>query len=272
MKKSRFSNGIKIGFAVFVLLIGGAYKYQGQINTAINNIRSTQTVQATTATNNDNDVSKKLVELTDQQSSGDNKNYFWDNGEAQLVNDDDVANGNLKFSQDEKGRSSLAKGKLTYQMFMDSKGSRQGTPLNPPNWPQKNPKASIYSSLTGRTYHGFFYNRSHSIADSLGGKASYDSVDNFTTGTRTQNVGANQNGGMRAAEELAETYWKNHPNSQAIIHYQVQPIYNGNETIPRGSIVNEKSSDGVLNKQIVVINDAEGYTINYFNGEMKNSN
>lgn len=266
MKKSSFSKVLRIVIIIGALALGGAYKYHGQIYNAINHTSSTETTKNSNISTND--VNKKLLALTDQQSPGENQNYFWDNGEAKLENDDDVNNGSLKFSHDEKGRTSLAKGKLTYQMFENSKGSRQGTPLNPPNWPNKNPKAGIYSSLTGRTYHGFFYNRSHSISDSLGGKESYTSVDNFTTGTRTQNIGADQNGGMRAAEELAENYWKSNPNTQAIIHYQVLPIYNGNETIPRGSIVNEKSSDGRLNKQIIVINDAEGYKINYFNGDI----
>lgn len=209
-----------------------------------------------------------LINLTDQANPGANKNYYFEEGIAQIQNDDDLAVGQLDFKLDEKGRSSTARGKLTYQMFEKSKGKRQGEPLDPPYWP-KNFKTEIHYNLTGRTYHGFLYNRSHSIADSLGGEATYTSKANFTTGTRPQNVGANQKGGMRYAEEMVENYWKEHANTNEIVHYQVTPVYKANETIPRGSIVDIKSNDGTINKRIVVINDAEGYHIDYQNGQFK---
>lgn len=220
------------------------------------------------ATTQDNATLQQLMKYTNASSAGPNQDYYWKNGNAQLANDADVNVGQLKFSEDSAGRASTARGKLTYRMFADSKGSRQGTPLDPPNgsWPSYNPKVAVSFGLTGRIYHGYMYNRSHSIADSLGGTASYASADNFTTGTRSQNVGADQNGGMRAAEEIAENYWHSHPNSSTVIDYQTTPIYHGSEKIPRGSIVNEKSSDGQINDQIVVINSAEGYTINYNTG------
>lgn len=206
-----------------------------------------------------------LINLTDQANAGDNRNYYFEVGKARLQDDSDLKNGQLDFKLDEKGRSSTARGKLTYQMFEQSKGKRQGQPLDPPYWP-KNFKTEIHYSLTGRTYHGYLYNRSHSIADSLGGEATYTSKANFTTGTRPQNVGANQKGGMRYAEEMVENYWKEHANTTKIVHYQVEPMYKNNEVIPRGSIIDIKSSDNVLNKRIVVINDVEGMKINYETG------
>lgn len=65
---------------------------------------------------------------------------------------------------------------------------------------------------------------------------------------------------------MVENYWKEHVNTNEIVHYQVEPMYKNNEVIPRGSIIDIKSSDNVLNKRIVVINDVEGMKINYETG------
>ena len=71
---------------------------------------------------------------------------------------------------------------------------------------------------------------------------------------------------MRYAEELAEDFWKANPNTSATISYQTTPVYNANETIPRGSIVDIKSSDNTLNTEVVIINSAEGLEIDYASG------
>lgn len=255
--------------AILFIAYGNFSTISSFITNAYHNATTTASINnsdnSTTAQNED--ILKKLVSYTNISSAGPTKNYYWTVGKAQLLNDSALTNGDLKFSSDSQGRPSIAMGKLTYQMYQASKGSRQGTPLDPPNetWPN-NGYAIIHFQLTNRTYHGYFYNRSHSIADSLGGTQTYSSANNFTAGTRSQNVGADQNGGMRAAEEIAENYWKSHPNSKEIIHYQTTPLYEGREKIPRGSIVNEKSSDGQINVEIAVINDAEGYVINYNDG------
>jgi DNA-entry nuclease len=212
------------------------------------------------------DILNKLSEYTNAKSAGPTGNYYWENGSARLSGFDAMKAGEYSFNADDKGRSGVARAILTYSQFEASKGSRQGQPLDPPAWPSSNPKIAITFSLTGRTYHGYLYNRSHSIADSLLGEGSYTSQYNFTTGTRSQNVGANQNGGMRYAEELAEDFWKANPNTNATINYQTTPVYNANETIPRGSIVDIKSSDNTLNTEVVVINSAEGLEIDYASG------
>jgi DNA-entry nuclease len=215
-----------------------------------------------TAPASDAQILSELVTLTDQQAPGENKNYYWDNGSAQFTEFDTLTAGSYKFTADANGRSSTARAVLTQSQWEASKGSRQGSPLDPPAWPE-NEMVAISFALTGRIYHGYLYNRSHSIADSLLGAASYSSPYNFTTGTRSQNVGANQNGGMRAAEELAENYWASHPNTTNTIRYQTTPVYKGDEHIPRGSIVDIQSSDNSLNTEIIVINSAEGIAINY---------
>lgn len=209
------------------------------------------------------DILPQLMSYTNEQSAGPTKNYYWENGSAKLTQFESLRAGDYHFEADTQGRSATARAVLTYAQYHSSKGSRQGKPLDPPFWPKDNPKIAIPFSLTGKTYHGYQYNRSHSIADSLLGKGSYTSQYNFTTGTRSQNVGANQDGGMRYAEELAENYWQKHPNTSQTISYQTTPLYNGDETIPRGSIVDMKSSDGKLDIEVIIINSAEGLQIDY---------
>ncbi|WP_226319338.1 DNA/RNA non-specific endonuclease [Lactococcus lactis] len=225
------------------------------------NLKSNNKKETTTS-----EILQKLNEYTNAKSPGPTKNYYWKNGSARLSNFDNLKVGKYKFEADDKGRSGTARAVLTYSQYKHSKGKRQGQPLNPPAWPSSNPKIAITFSLTERTYHGYLYNRSHSIADSLLGEGSYTSQYNFTTGTRSQNVGANQDGGMRYAEELVENYWKKHPNTKKTISYQTTPVYNGNETIPRGSIVDIKSSDSKLNTEVIIINSAEGLEIDYASG------
>lgn len=205
-------------------------------------------------------IAKDLVTYTTEKSPGPTKNYYFENGHAAEIKN--MEPGTFIFQADSKGRSGVAVAKLTYNQFEESKGSRQGTPLDPPYWPQ-NTRVAIHYSFNDRTYHGYMWNRSHSIADSLLGAASYDSVYNFTAGTRPQNVGADQKGGMRYAESMVENYWRAHPNTNQTVSYQTTPIYHEDERIPRGSIVDIKSSDGQLNREIVVINSAEGLDIDY---------
>lgn len=212
------------------------------------------------------EILSRLVELTDEQDPGPTKNYYWFNGKAKIDSEKMPAKGKVSFKFDSKRRSGIARASLTYQMFEESRGSRQGTPLDPPGWPSGNPKVAIPYKKTGKTYNGFMWNRSHSVGDSLAGAQSYTSAANFTTGTRPQNVGADQNGGMRAAEQLAENYWKDNPGSNRTIWYQTSPLYNGNEKLPRGSIVDILSSDGKLNREVIVINAAEGHDIDYKTG------
>lgn len=206
-----------------------------------------------------------IISLTDEESSGSTKNYYIVSGPAQNVTK--LKKGQLTNSEDTQNRPSVAQANLTYDMWLNSRGKRQGKPLNPPNgcW-VKNKYVAIHYALTNSTYHGYFYNRSHSIADSLAGELSYKSSDNFTAGTRPQNVGADQNGGMRAPEEYVEDYWLSHPYTKATVSYYVTPIYNKFERIPRANVVDVKSSDKKLNKRFVVLNTAENYKINYMNG------
>lgn len=225
---------------------------------------ATATTQTTTSRNGQ--VLKKLVSYTNHESAGPTQNYYWKLGKAHTTGFKHLKSGDYHFASDAQGRAGTARAVLTYGEYADSQGSRQGNPLEPNGWPTDNPRVAISYVFTGRTYHGYLYNRSHSIGDSLLGAKSYTSENNFTTGTRPQNVGADQDGGMRYAEETAEDYWKANPNTNDTIQYETTPLYYHSETIPRGSIVDIKSSDGQVNTAVAVINSAEGIKINYNTG------
>lgn len=164
---------------------------------------------------------------------------------------------------DELGRTQTAIGNITSEMVAERKGQRESweSNSNPSGWPStvglKNQEVTI-EWKNGSVYHGYFYNRSHLIANQLGGEASRR---NAITGTRTQNVGGvNQKGGMRYPEQKAVDYLSQGNRSML---YSVQPAYVDNELIPRYVIVQMQSNDGSINETVVVYNTANGWTIDY---------
>ncbi|MFU0767381.1 DNA/RNA non-specific endonuclease [Staphylococcus warneri] len=116
-------------------------------------------------------------------------------------------------------------------------------------------------------YRGYLYNKSHSLAWSLGGDME---THNLTLGTRAQNVGSNKDsegGGMG----YPETQIRNaiYDNPKAKIFYEIIPVYNGNELVPRGSHVRAYSinDDGqTVNLNVWIANKQKGVEINYKNG------
>lgn len=172
------------------------------------------------------------------------------------------AAGQIAYSAiDHLGRTTVAKGSLTTKNVLDSKNLRQqfkkGKDHDPSGW-TKNTKVAI-PWLGGRSYQGWMFNKSHLIADSLGGDAIRQ---NAITGTRTQNVGGpNNKGGMRYIEEKVHDYLLDHKD--VTVYYQAEPIYEGNELLPRSVIVKAKSSDNVIDEEVEVFNTANGWTIDY---------
>lgn len=129
-------------------------------------------------------------------------------------------------------------------------------------WPKPNQKASV-TFASGKTYNGYFWNRSHLIAHMLGGE---DEDYNLITGTRAQNVGDNAgDGGMQHCEWRAYNYVCDHEG--IYVDYVATPVYNDGESIPRAVVVDMKSSDGGLDERYVVYNAMPGYTIDYVTGE-----
>lgn len=135
--------------------------------------------------------------------------------------------------------------------------------IHPSGWGH-NGEAAI-ELPTGRTYHGYFWNRSHLLAKSLGGE---EVVQNLICGTRMQNVGANlqgTEGGMAYAESLVRTWLEDNPDG--FIYYAATPCYAGDELVCRNVMVDVLSSDGALDLEVVVYNAAKGYEIDYATGE-----
>ena len=104
------------------------------------------------------------------------------------------------------------------------------------------------------------WNRSHLLADSLGG----DPIAvNLVTGTRTQNVGSTQIGGMAHTEELAREYLDTHDGNACPLYYAAMPNYVGAEAVPRTVTVDIQSCDKSIDERVEVANTANGWTIDY---------
>ena len=198
--------------------------------------------------------------------------------------------GNIHYTGFDKfGRTGRAVGNITYDMVKESSGWRakfaSDVDSKLSGW-GKNKK--ITSNLPGGiTYSGYMYNRSHLIADSLGGykhvyksdgsidtDKSVSEAQNLVTGTRFQNVGTNNSkgsgyGGMAYFEDMARKYLTEHEN--CAIWYSVEPVYaSDNEIIPRACIVKMVSCDSDGNHGInlvgIVYNVQPGYTVDYTTG------
>ncbi len=116
-------------------------------------------------------------------------------------------------------------------------------------------------------YRGYLYNKSHSLAWSLGGDME---THNITLGTRAQNVGSNKDsegGGMGYPETQIRNAINDNPESK--IFYEITPVYNGDELVPRGSHVRAYSinDDGeTINLNVWIDNKQNGVEINYKDG------
>lgn len=171
--------------------------------------------------------------------------------------------GIIRYSKlDKYGRTRRAVGNITYKMVKDSAGWRQDFEegSDPSGWGgNRIVRIKLYN---GKYYKGFLWNRSHLIADSLGGRAFRR---NLITGTRMQNVGANDGrGGMAYTERKVVDYLYLH--HKASVYYSANPVYQDKELVPRSVIVDIKSSDGKLNERVIVYNAAKGFKINYKKG------
>ena len=123
---------------------------------------------------------------------------------------------------------------------------------------------------SGKGYRGYFWNRSHLIADSLGGKTR---IDNWVTGTRMQNVGANDgNGGMAYTETKARDFLDDPSNVDCPVYYSAQPVYNADELVPRSVIVDIKTCDSEIDERVTVQNVMPGYEISYADGSFRKAN
>lgn len=114
------------------------------------------------------------------------------------------------------------------------------------------------------TYNGWLYNKSHTLGWSLGGDME---THNVTLGTRSQNVGSGQKGGMGYPEKQVRDAVKKHKDIK--IYYESEPVYKGSELVPRGTHVEAYSVNDngkSLNLNVWIFNRQKDIKINYKNG------
>lgn len=216
-----------------------------------------------------------VVDVSDNESTSSLKAHDWSytkyplyykvRGKAQTTK---IKVGDVNYSGfDSLGRTQAVTAKVTYQMVADSAGWREDMPAEADDISGWGHNCEVTVSLSnGRIYNGYAFNRSHLLADSLGGHAV---KENLVTGTRTQNVGNNdvsEPGGMAYTETLAREYLYKHHNGW--IYYCATPVYKGNELVCRSVYVDIKSDDGSINQRVEVFNAMNGYKINYTTGQI----
>ena len=171
--------------------------------------------------------------------------------------------GEISYSElDDMGRAGTVCSHVTIDQVREGIGREREEmfDLEPSGW-GNNTQVAI-TCPDGTVYHGFFWNRSHLLAKSLGGE---DIIENVICGTRMQNVGGNDDGGgMAWCEEQARDWIFSHP--YGTVWYSATPVYEGFELVPRSVIVEMYSSDGTLDMEVEVFNTAHGYAIDYHTG------
>lgn len=182
-----------------------------------------------------------------------------------------VDKGETKTSPlDSLGRTQAVASKVTYSMVAKSAGWREDMSAECDEisgWGHQE-KVSVELS-NGRSYNGYAWNRSHLLADSLGGHAVRK---NMVTGTRTQNVGNNnqsQPGGMQYTETAAVDYLNSHHSGW--VYYKATPVYKGSELVCRSVYVDIKTDDGSINEHVEVFNAMNGCKIDYKTGTISGS-
>lgn len=170
------------------------------------------------------------------------------------------------------GRATCAYGELTSTLrrAAQSRG-RQEITVDPAGW-GRNGSVTI-SAVPGvpgsEAYKGRLFNRSHLVADSLGGAPI---AANLITGTRTQNVGSTKRagqyaGGMAYPEAVARAYLDTGAGDSCPLYYAATPGYQGDELLPRSVLVDLRSCDGAaVDERVEVSNTAYGWAIDYRHG------
>ena len=180
-----------------------------------------------------------------------------------------VAEGSVSYDPlDELGRAGQVRADVTWELMDEGRRRERGDmqDLEPSGWGH-NERVSIELG-GGKRYNGYFWNRSHLVAKSLGGA---DILENVICGTRMQNVGSNgvdgETGGMAYCETRVRTWLEHHPDGH--VDYVATPHYEGSELVCRFVTVDMRSSDGAIDERVEVVNAARGYAIDYATGEFQ---
>lgn len=188
--------------------------------------------------------------------------YYYSAGRARL-DDGPVARGRIIYPKpDRLGRTGRVVADVTAQTAAEGRARDRSDmeAIRPSGWPAHNPLVLIRVG-DNLVYRGRLFNRSHLVAKSLGGE---NRAENMITGTRTQNVGVNDQrrpGGMQYTEMKAASWLASHPDGD--VRYDATPLYRGDEPIPRGVAVDVRSSDGTIDEHVTVANTAAGIPVDY---------
>ena len=188
-------------------------------------------------------------------------NYYRVVGPA--VVSEELAPGDVLYGDlDLLGRATGTRAQVTNAMMTNgiARERKDTSSISPSGWGE-NSKVEI-ALPNGGTYHGYFWNRSHLLAKSLGGD---EVIQNLITGTRMQNVGANDGGGgMAWCETTCRDWLEAHPDGS--VYYAATPVYEGSELVARSVLVDMRSSDGSIDQRVEVYNAALGFSIDYATG------
>ena len=201
--------------------------------------------------------------------------WHWDPAESpeyykvigKAVIDYDIKPGTIEYAGiDDLGRTLRVNGCITYDMWEGSAGWRQNFSADGNKIPgmSSNKQGVIYSADGSESKPIWLLNKSHLIADSLGAESSRRSA---ICGTRTENVGSGK-GGAVYFETIACDWVKEHKGADDYLWYSAIPIYNGDELIPRATVINMKSSDGEIDMQGLRYNTLLYYDFDYYTGEL----
>ena len=200
--------------------------------------------------------------------------YFVVTGNADI--NFDVEEGDFFYCNlDQLGRAGCAVSMMTTETREEAKSADRKDigSFSPTGWGH-NEEVEIVSAnpAVEGNYRGWFYNRSHMIADSLGGDAA---LENLVTGTRPQNVGnRNNQGGMAYTEGIARDYLDSPDAIGCPLYYAVEAQYDGDDLLPKTTTVDMKviEQDGQscntdIDMHVIVFNEANGFVVNHSTGE-----
>lgn len=223
-------------------------------------------------TNSPTPNANENVNAADTEFSGDYLTFKRVVGQAVIEHDDAVKGKITYLPLDDLDRATGAYGYITHDMYENAKGSNPSITVNPSGWNSNKKTTFTYDHNNDgvinkkdgdKSYKGWFWNRSHLVADSLGGDVS---ANNLITGTRMQNVGWNNNkGGMAYTEDKTRKFLENNDNCE--VYYSAKPNYVDNELVARTVTVDVKSCDNTLNERVIVDNNSPSHTIDYMTGE-----
>ncbi|WP_323703922.1 DNA/RNA non-specific endonuclease [Mammaliicoccus sp. Dog046] len=233
--------------------------------------------------------SKDDLSLINADTNEENYAFVNDNKTSLSQADQQLINqkGNSEFwasysDLDQLGRGGKVTALITYQAVLNNASSSKERPQFHSNVhlageykdgsydPMKQTWRGTQSNnqiLQLEGYRGYIYNKSHSLAWSLGGDME---THNLTLGTREQNVGSNrtpEGGGMGYPETKVRDVIYDKPDTK--VFYEVTPVYNGDELLPRGShvrIYSINDNGQTINMNLWISNTQRGVQINYNDG------